>query len=1107
MKRDGPTTIRAASPPIEWSNEPVDVYEPNFGLLASDDSWRTTWSAIIAGRFTPSLFSSLLFVERSTAYAELYETDGLGRIKTPALGSFDPLGGHTRWTHIVPGLFGPSGFTGLLLYDRTAGAGCFLDSDGRGNFKTLGEYTGWRTTWSHIVAGRFVVASDYSAVFFYSATENYGELWAVNGKGLVGTVPYQTLPDFSASTFTHILAGDFKWTPGYIGDVPTLTDLFCYDATHGRGEMFRCGQAQHTTWSPKEESTIVSEPAAVSDSLPVSATSVVAGNFGGTGNSDLAFYDQRSGALDFYSFEDTGDWMAEIVALESQSGVRAGASLVVSGNLSMANEEDHWFDDGPPTSGAPPYDPDWRFGTGGFSDLLFYDRHAGLGELYFHGPLAPPIEPLAGYITSETSLGRVAPVSTGSVLPGESIAFHVSSQCGAYSISIYQQGFFGDGETECLMGEVDGLPSDPAPLAIATNAYMDGAGWPPVATFEIPTWPSGVYFARVRAIGAAYEIDIPFVVRAPRGSEAGVLVVLADTTYHAYNFWGGRSAYGNVSGEGFAGSYPSTSAFRVPFGFRLSVDRPTAGGWGNTVQTWEIPFIQWLARRGVPFDVCTARDLHFGTQELDPFRLAAFVGHHEYWTAEMRTSVEVFARSGGNVAFFSGNVCWWQVRLTPDGRTVICYRVPGFDPVSGTADHALTTAHWFDELVKRPETSLTGVSWAGSETVYYDQEHRFTVRRSDHWVFAGTGLADGDRFGQYRLSDAGETVSATSGAESNRALNERFGSVAGPESDRLQDGATNGMTSPDNYALASILALEGPGEVGTMGVFTPHGGTGAVFNAATINWALGLSQSARGWNTIDQITANVITMLGGCPVARPWMSVAEGSTLPGAPVAAVVGEPGVVSLFVADPGGGVYTISGGAVGGWGDWEPVPGLSTTPGASIAAVASGPGVVSLFVADTNGVVHTTSGGAGVWGEWVSVAEGSTLPGAPVAAVVSGPGVVSLFLADPGGGVYTISGGVGGGWGDWEPVPGLSTTPGASIAAVVSGPGVVVSLFLADLEGGVHTISGGVAGDWGQWRLISGLNTSPGAPVAAVVSEPGAVSLFVADTAGGVYSAAEV
>jgi hypothetical protein len=256
----------------------------------------------------------------------------------------------------------------------------------------------------------------------------------------------------------------------------------------------------------------------------------------------------------------------------------------------------------------------------------------------------------------------------------------------------------------------------------------------------------------------------------------------------------------------FAGAYPSTSSLRIPFGLQLSFERPQDGGWGNVPETWEVPFLLWLSRRGVPFDVCTSRDLHFETPDRSHYQLLLSAGHHEYWTAEMRNSVESFVTAGGNVAFFSGNVSWWQIRLSPDGRQLLCYKVSGLDPVSTTADHALTTVHWFDDLVKRPETAMTGVSWNGNDGIYYDQDHRFELKQAGHWVFAGTGLTDGDLFGGY---DAG-------GGNQN--------SVAGPETDRVQSAGPNGLTSPPNYTLASIYDLVYPTlEVGTMGIFKPAG--------------------------------------------------------------------------------------------------------------------------------------------------------------------------------------------------------------------------------------------------------------------------------------------
>jgi hypothetical protein len=158
---------------------------------------------------------------------------------------------------------------------------------------------------------------------------------------------------------------------------------------------------------------------------------------------------------------------------------------------------------------------------------------------------------------------------------------------------------------------------------------------------------------------------------------------------------------------------------------------------------------------------------------------------------------------------------------------------------------------------------------------------------------------------------------------------------------------------------------------------------------------------------------------------QPWTTVSEGSSTPGAPVAAVPwGES--FALFIADPGGSIYAIK--AVPGYG-WEVVPGRKTKPGSQITAIPSGNRFI-LFMADVNGEIFTTSGVPYQgWDAWTSVSEGSSTPGAPVAAVPWGESF-ALFIADPGGSIYAIKAVPGYGW---EVVPGRKSKPGAPVTAV--------------------------------------------------------------------------
>jgi hypothetical protein len=86
--------------------------------------------------------------------------------------------------------------------------------------------------------------------------------------------------------------------------------------------------------------------------------------------------------------------------------------------------------------------------------------------------------------------------------------------------------------------------------------------------------------------------------------------------------------------------------------------------------------------------------------------------------------------------------------------------------------------------------------------------------------------------------------------------------------------------------------------------------------------------------------------------------VAEGQSTPGAPVAAVRLDGDRVALFLADPAGGIFTASGSAQTGWGQWSSVAEGQSTPGAPVAAVRLDGDRVALFLADPAGGIFTTT-----------------------------------------------------------------------------------------------------------------------------------------------------
>src|SRR5262249_44349790 len=142
-------------------------------------------------------------------------------------------GWRPSWTHIVPGIFGNSGRTGLLLYDQAAGFGAFYDTDGQGGIGfPLQEHSNWRTSWTHILAGRFLKGSKYSAVLFYEQSTGFAEIYATDGSGGIECAAQY---DNWRTSWTQIVAGEFVNSNDW-SEKP-VDDLFFFEGSTRYGEI------------------------------------------------------------------------------------------------------------------------------------------------------------------------------------------------------------------------------------------------------------------------------------------------------------------------------------------------------------------------------------------------------------------------------------------------------------------------------------------------------------------------------------------------------------------------------------------------------------------------------------------------------------------------------------------------------------------------------------------------------------------------------------------------------------------------------------------------------------------------------------------------------
>ena len=426
---------------------------------------------------------------------------------------------------------------------------------------------------------------------------------------------------------------------------------------------------------------------------------------------------------------------------------------------------------------------------------------------------------------------------------GEMVHFHVSTSAEAYSLEVARVG--AEREVVWQRDEVAGA-AHPVP----EDASAHGCGWPVSCELEVPTeWRSGYYEVVFRAEDGGGKFSQRgrrtaesrgfFIVRPSGPTDAKILLQLATNTYAAYNNWGGYSLY---SFHGRGGVQ----------GHRVSFDRPMAGQFDR----WERDFVEWVEAQGYAIDYCANSDLEFYPELLENYRLVLSVGHDEYWSGPMRDHLEAFIGKGGNAAFFSGNSVCWQVRSEDEGRALLCWKQwYNMDEAFAAGDYGRLTTLWSHYLVDRPENELTGVGflYGGyhlSHGQHMDGSGAFAVHRPEHWVFAGTELAQGDSFGGEHTVVGYECDGCEYVLEDGLPMPK--GSYGTPADFTILCTAP-ARWHPDDSAWYERWE-HGREGAAVMGVYS-RGGT--VFTAGTTDWPHGL----KGDEKVAQITRNVLDRL------------------------------------------------------------------------------------------------------------------------------------------------------------------------------------------------------------------------------------------------------
>lgn len=355
---------------------------------------------------------------------------------------------------------------------------------------------------------------------------------------------------------------------------------------------------------------------------------------------------------------------------------------------------------------------------------------------------------------------------------------------------------------------------------------------------------SGLYYFHAKTESGQF-FSFPWIV-APARPQAKMAVLASNISWNAYNNFGGRSNYihpdqlpaiptANARLELKRYTDPEHLIYDTTDYAPLSFDRPEPinhipehediygpieGRAACHIAPAEWRLLGWLERENLAYDYYAETQLHFGILDLDAYRVLILSTHPEYWSRTMYDKVKswVFER-GGRLLYLGGNGLNCEVEFL-DAQTCI-YRNEDNRRLRKPGSKYESRLH----LRHESEANLLGVVF--SETGIMTAAP-YQVVDAAHWIFAGTGLKNGDLFGI-------------------NCQHQRIpGGASGHETDKR---------SPSSPANTHLLARGlNPDNGGAEVVIHETSSGGAVFSAGSICWP----SSVLVDEPVSQITANVI---------------------------------------------------------------------------------------------------------------------------------------------------------------------------------------------------------------------------------------------------------
>ena len=205
---------------------------------------------------------------------------------------------------------------------------------------------------------------------------------------------------------------------------------------------------------------------------------------------------------------------------------------------------------------------------------------------------------------------------------GDTVHFKVTTTAANFKIDIYRLGYYG-GMGARKIGSIANITGkvQPACLADNTTNLIDCGNWTESTTWVVPaTAVSGIYIAKLTRTDTGGASHVVFVVR-DDASTSELLMQTDDTTWQAYNQYGGFSLYTSVPARKVSYNRPFST-------------RGQSGGFGPSdwVFSTEYPMVRWLEANGYNVSYTSGLDTDRRGTLIKNHKVFLSVGHDEYWS-------------------------------------------------------------------------------------------------------------------------------------------------------------------------------------------------------------------------------------------------------------------------------------------------------------------------------------------------------------------------------------------------------------------------------------------------------------------------------------------